>query len=275
MLNYRKGFVYIWFDKKHKRYYIGSHLGTTTDGYICSSRWMKISYKRRPQDFKRRIIFKSDSILYKDLLFEEYKWLSLIKEEELGKKYYNITNHHPNHWAAGENIDEIKKKTTSKINKPMSEEQKQKISKTMKKRGIRPNLNEEQMKKCIEARKGRKSWSKGLTKEIDPRLIQIGITRKENDKLQNKTYISWNKGLTKETNNIILKSSIKANETKKDKVYIPWNKGLTKNSDKRVCSGNNHPSINNIKLECPFCKKIGPKPNMIQWHFENCKNRKT
>lgn len=39
------GFVYIWRDKKHNRYYIGCHWGTTDDGYICSSPWMKQAYK--------------------------------------------------------------------------------------------------------------------------------------------------------------------------------------------------------------------------------------
>ena len=80
------GIVYLWYDKKYKRYYIGCHWGTENDGYICSSSWMKKSYKKRPQDFKRKIlsIIKTNK---KDLLQEEYKWLSLIKEEELGKKY--------------------------------------------------------------------------------------------------------------------------------------------------------------------------------------------
>lgn len=74
------GFVYIWFDRKHKRYYIGCHWGTENDGYICSSSNMKSAYNRRPQDFKRRII----SRVYtnrKDLLEEEYKWLSQIKKK--------------------------------------------------------------------------------------------------------------------------------------------------------------------------------------------------
>ena len=49
------------------------------------------AYRRRPNDFKRRIL----SRIYtnrKELSKEEYKWLSLIKKEELGKKYYNFRN---------------------------------------------------------------------------------------------------------------------------------------------------------------------------------------
>lgn len=92
------GFVYIWFDRKHKRYYIGCRWGNTKDKYICSSPWMKQAYKHRPKDFKRKIL----TLVYtnkKDLLDEEYKWLSKIKKEELGKKYYNLHNHHFGHWS--------------------------------------------------------------------------------------------------------------------------------------------------------------------------------
>lgn len=95
------GFVYIWYDKKHKRYYIGCRWGDETDGYICSSAWMKQGYKHRPNDFKRKIL----SRIYtnkKDLLEEEHKWLSKIKDEELGVKYYNLHNHHFGHWSTNE-----------------------------------------------------------------------------------------------------------------------------------------------------------------------------
>lgn len=96
------GFVYIWYDRKHKRYYIGCRWGNENDGYVCSSVWMKQGYKHRPQDFKRKIL----SRVYtnkKELLEEEFKWLSLIKDDELGKKYYNLHNHHFGHWSTDEN----------------------------------------------------------------------------------------------------------------------------------------------------------------------------
>lgn len=91
------GFVYIWRDRKHSKYYIGSHWGHESDGYVCSSHYMIRAKTRRPDDFKRRILKK----IYtnkKDLLLEEYKWLSLIKEDELGEKYYNLVNGTQNQW---------------------------------------------------------------------------------------------------------------------------------------------------------------------------------
>tara|TARA_X000001382_G_scaffold112888_1_gene90371 strand:- start:1211 stop:1942 length:732 start_codon:yes stop_codon:yes gene_type:complete len=92
------GFVYIWYDRKHKRYYLGCHWGTEDDGYVCSSDWMKRAYKRRPNDFKRKIlkrVYRSRA----DLIDEEYRFLSMINEEELGKRYYNLTNHRNGHWT--------------------------------------------------------------------------------------------------------------------------------------------------------------------------------
>lgn len=95
------GFVYIWRDRKHKRYYVGCHWGNENDGYICSSNWMRRSYKRRPQDFKRRVV-SIVTTSRADLLVEEGKWLNLINEDLLGVRYYNLRNCPNNHWTADE-----------------------------------------------------------------------------------------------------------------------------------------------------------------------------
>jgi hypothetical protein len=95
------GFIYIWFDKKRKMFYLGSHWGTEDDGYICSSNRMRDAYRRRSEDFKRKILEK---VLDRNILLEtEHKWLSMISEEELGKKYYNLRKHKWGHWSADEN----------------------------------------------------------------------------------------------------------------------------------------------------------------------------
>lgn len=105
------GFVYVWYDIKKKMFYVGSHWGTEDDGYICSSDRMRKSYRRRPDDFKRRIISRVWSSK-KDLLDLEYSFLSLIKEEELGQKYYNLTKHRNGHWFE---YPESLKKTSERI----------------------------------------------------------------------------------------------------------------------------------------------------------------
>jgi hypothetical protein len=113
------GFVYIWLDRKHKRYYIGSHWGTETDGYICSSSWMMQAYKKRPNDFKRRLISKINTNR-KDLLEEEYRWLSLIRDEEIvSNKYYNRTKHKNGHWVAEDYERDIKTRISQKTKEAM------------------------------------------------------------------------------------------------------------------------------------------------------------
>jgi hypothetical protein len=110
------GFVYIWYDRKHKRFYIGCHWGNENDSYICSSRWMRKSYRRRPDDFKRRIIARVSSSR-SDLFEEEHKWMSLISKKELGKKYYNLRQHKWGHWTSDEvTKDSIAKKISESHN---------------------------------------------------------------------------------------------------------------------------------------------------------------
>jgi len=82
-----QGFIYIWRDKVRNMYYVGSHDGTTTDGYISSSRWFNAEYRYRPNDFRRKILkFVSLSEMKK----EEYQIIGLIKEHEYGTRFYNL-----------------------------------------------------------------------------------------------------------------------------------------------------------------------------------------
>lgn len=94
------GFVYIWYDSAKskrndsdhiKRWYVGYHWGSINDGYICSSDWMRDAYRRRPEDFKRRII-KTNIQTKIETKNEEDRWLQMMKKEELGKRYYNLKN---------------------------------------------------------------------------------------------------------------------------------------------------------------------------------------
>lgn len=116
------GFVYIWYDRKHKRYYIGSHWGTTDDGYVCSSKWMMQAYKLRPNDFKRRIISKIYTSK-QDIINEENHWLSMIKPNEVKTKYYNLRIHEFGHWSADKDLEQttrerISHKTKEAMAKP-------------------------------------------------------------------------------------------------------------------------------------------------------------
>ena len=86
-------FVYIWFDKIRKMYYVGQHTGSINDSYTCSSRWLAGEIRFRPGDFRRRIIkfFTSKNEAQK---YESYL-LSLIPSKEFGRRYYNIKSGAP------------------------------------------------------------------------------------------------------------------------------------------------------------------------------------
>lgn len=92
------GFIYLWYDRARKMFYVGSHKGEDDDSYICSSKHMLKEYRKRPQDFKRRIIERCSN---DKLLEREQCWLNLIKVKELYYyecKYYNVKR-----FAAGGN----------------------------------------------------------------------------------------------------------------------------------------------------------------------------
>lgn len=128
------GFIYIWYDTKRKKYYIGSHWGTLDDGYICSSIYMRRAFKRRPNDFKRKIL--EHVITNRNDLYErEDQWLNLIKDKELGTRYYNLSK------VARGNRGTLRKKWTLEQRaahsarlkgRKFSEEHKQKIRKALK-----------------------------------------------------------------------------------------------------------------------------------------------
>jgi hypothetical protein len=159
------GFVYLWYDKKHKRYYIGCRWGSENDGYICSSTWMKQGYKHRPGDFRRKILSKVYTNR-KDLLEEECRWLSMIKEDELGKRYYNLHNHHFGHWSS----DLYKKEKTIKkmignknrLGDTKTPEERQKISKSLTGRKRSADSIEKQRRSLL----GKKQTPESVAKRV-------------------------------------------------------------------------------------------------------------
>ena len=85
-------FIYIWFNSKTRMFYLGKHLGRIDDGYICSSKHMNIEYRHNPQYFNRRILEYVQDSTGNEILAAELRWLSMVKDEELGNKYYNRKN---------------------------------------------------------------------------------------------------------------------------------------------------------------------------------------
>lgn len=205
------GFVYIWRDRKRKMFYIGCHWGHVNDGYICSSNRMRDAYRRRPGDFRRRIL-KTNIIDRKVLLDEEFLWLKMIDDTELNTRYYNAINKRFGHWSetqdkSGKNHPMYGKNHTSEARRKISASGKGRVpwnkGKTdvytedvklkMGEKNIGNNYNlgrrhdEETKKQMSETRKGRTPWNKGKTNIYsDETLAKMS----ENSKGQ----VAWNKG---------------------------------------------------------------------------------
>jgi len=162
------GFVYLWRDKKHNRYYIGSHWGTEDDGYICSSNWMRDAFRRRQEDFKRRIIKRIYTNRTDTFLAEQY-YLDMIKPEEIKIRYYNLALK-VKHWTMyPERVKSITDKISYTLNEKLkngwnrkhSEETKQKLKDGALKRAQAPS------QACIEAIKKANSGKKHSQEHIE------------------------------------------------------------------------------------------------------------
>jgi NUMOD3 motif-containing protein len=155
------GFVYIWYDRKHRRYYVGCHWGREDDGYICSSPWMQKAYRRRSGDFKRRILIRGIASR-KELYVEEQRWLNMIKPQEIKVRYYNLNTKNNKLWHSyDENIKTIGQKISvakkGKPGHPLSLEHRQKLIESNKNRIV----SDETRLKMSLAKQGKPSSMRG------------------------------------------------------------------------------------------------------------------
>lgn len=77
------GFVYIWRDRSTGWFGIGSHYGRLDDGYTSRTGWLRSAIRKRPQDFRRRILFLLRTPDRAELLQQEQRWLSMIDPAHL------------------------------------------------------------------------------------------------------------------------------------------------------------------------------------------------
>jgi len=238
MYSEKYGFVYIWYNKVKKMYYVGCHWGREDDGYICSSNWMRMSYKRHPEQFAERRTLSKIYTNQEDLLKEEHKWLQQIKKEELGKRYYNLKNCKFNHSSFWEG-------------KQRSEETKRKISKNSKGRipwnkGLKysKEMKEKLSNKSTQFKKEQKPWNKGIPclEETKKKLSDInkGSIMSEEHKEKLRQINLGNKYLlgkkqSEETKRKRSESMKGKNKGENSGLFgkIPWNKGLKINNIKK------------------------------------------
>lgn len=198
------GFVYVWRDKKRNMFYVGCHWGSESDKYVCSSTRMRNAYNRRKEDFKRRIVSRVYTTRL-DLLVEEHKWLSQIKDEELGKKFYNMSKRHFGHWSSTDRASEVAQRVANaqrgKKRGPYSEEHKLAIS--IAKKGKFTEAMRDQLNRLAEKKRGTVSPLRGVPLSIETKrkisAAKTGVKRAPfSEETRQKMRESW---VTRKTRN--------------------------------------------------------------------------
>lgn len=195
----KEGFIYIWYDQKRKMFYIGCHWGHENDGYICSSKRMRSAYDRRPSSFKRRIIQRN--IPRENLLKEEFKWLSLIQDHELGKRYYNLSKKHFGHWAndSDSNTSMSRKLSIALIEKYKDPTYRQTMREKVWNKTKGRKQTPEEKKKRAEKLRGQRRSDKTREKMRQAQLTPEAVERNRNKMLGEKNFF-YGKRLTGEQN---------------------------------------------------------------------------
>jgi len=243
------GFVYLWLDRKHMRYYVGCHWGTEDDGYVCSSTWMRQAYKLRPQDFKRKILARIYSSRA-DMFDEEHRWLQMINEDELGSRYYNRQNKKFNHWSAEE---------LERVRQTMSERQ----TEVMKNPEARKRVSERQTE-VMKNPEARKRVSDGVKKYY----AENEVSAETRAKISEAAKQSWadnpnrHAGMTGKTH------SDEAKQKMSDAA-----KGKPKSAEAKQKMSATKKGMKWPKVVCPHCQKVGAGNAMKQYHFDRCKQR--
>ena len=117
------GFVYRWHDSSNGMYYIGSHKGSPDDGYLCSSKYMKSAYKKRPECFSRDVMYiGKDFVELEDLIL---RTLDVAND----KKSYNLASFATfNSSGVRRTSDTKKKQSEVRIGMKFTDEHRKKIS---------------------------------------------------------------------------------------------------------------------------------------------------
>jgi hypothetical protein len=98
-----EAFVYCWTDWAKDKLYIGVHIGSPDDGYVCSSIPMKEERFTRPGDFTRTIVASGS----KENMYSFERTLLKVVDAKNDPHYYNKSNGGgagvagEKHWAYG------------------------------------------------------------------------------------------------------------------------------------------------------------------------------
>jgi len=155
-----EAFVYLWYDSKNRKFYLGKHKGTPTDGYTHSSSAME-SFKaaETPSYMKRRILAYGTDVEMCEL---EHKLL-LNRKARCWDKYYNT-------WLGDPRFVDMSGENNPMYGKTVSKETKRKLSEAKKGR----IFSEETKRKLSKAKKGKNNPMYGIPKseEIKRKLSE-------------------------------------------------------------------------------------------------------
>ena len=187
-----EAFVYCWTDKKTNKLYVGSHKGSTEDGYVCASKLMLEEYRKRPEDFSRQIVAHGS---LSDVRKLEAKILKAVNAS-VNENFYNK---HENDgfffdgWKKGEMTEKHRAKlSAAKKGKKLSENHRRNIlhnrtgktnspehKKALIESRIGSKHTEQSKKKMSEARK-----NNPMIKELASRAGKISAEKRRLRKLQ-------------------------------------------------------------------------------------------
>jgi hypothetical protein len=239
------GFIYIWRDRKYNRYYIGMHWGLEDDGYICSSTWMMQAYKNRPNDFKRRILDRVYTNR-KELYEKEKYWLSFIKDNEIKKRYYNLSKNVRDTW----------------LNEDAKLTRREKISIKTKEAMNKPDVREK--------------YLKGLQNR-DCRSSDINVREKRSQSMKNTLKLKHPDGRPGNCGNTTWWNNGIKNVRRNACPGIEWVAGRISNESTKQkykeLGIQTFTSINNRKVSCIHCGFTGNPGNIGRYHNNKCKKK--
>ena len=151
-----EAFVYIWQDKLTDKYYIGAHKGGQDDGYICSSKYMLEEYNKRKDDFKKEVLAEGTV----EEMFELEMQLLKYFDARNNQKFYNRHNGDGDFICKGVTEETKEKIRLSNKGKVLSNEIREKMSiakvgKAPWNKGMKDYLSEETKQKMSKSQKKR------------------------------------------------------------------------------------------------------------------------
>jgi hypothetical protein len=123
------------------------------------------------------------------LLEEEYQWLSKIKDEDIGKRYYNLSTRHFGHWMMN---DQYEKKQHPMFGKKHTEETKQKMRGRKVSEETRRKLRELAEKQFSDPENRKKAGLANIGVVRNGKKHTEDVKRKMSERMMGNT--PWNKG---------------------------------------------------------------------------------